>query len=813
MSAATRVLVRVVLIAALLITLAPGLGVAGPRRAERPDGLVTDDGLGPTGDILVQFKAGASASERAAAHASAKSRVVREFGILPGLVLVHPDRNMPLDAALRVYRNRPNVDHAVLDEAFQAAAGVPDDPMFGLQWGLQNLGGPDARLDADISAVDVWEDTTGSPEVVVGVIDSGVNWNHEDLYGNLWTNPGEVAGDGLDNDSNGHVDDVHGWDFTTNDNDPSDQMSISHGTHVAGIIGAEGNNAKGIAGVDHDVSILPLRVLNANGVAVISNVVLAIQYADSVGADIVNMSLAWSGNYADINNAIAAYEGLAVCAAGNDSRSNDVTPMYPASHPQPNILAVGATTDDDVRASYSNWGAANVDVFAPGDEIISTVSLWDTLWYDDMNDLDGWSTARYVTKPWSVATMGYVSPPASAGHMGYANSESSYLILNTPVDLTGAAYARLSFDLWLHTEANWDWVRVYASEDPVITDADYLTRFSGGGAVWYNDLQADLSKFVGKQVYLAFELRTDSSYTLSGAMVDDVTVLGGDNGSAYSLLSGTSMAAPHAAGVAALLLAEKPELTAAELKALIMNGATPLPELAGLCVTGARVDAMASRDLVGDLDPPVTTASGVPAGWGAAPVGITLIATDDRSGIAWTRYSLDGAAELDGTTVEVSEPGTHTLTYRSADASGHVEALHEVTFVVANRYEEAAPGLVWSRPWLSLARTMFSGGTSKYISATGASVSVPFSGTGIAWIGSRSTSAGKARVYLDDVLVATVDTYRSPNLHQQVLWSRSGMADGPHTLRVEATGMRNPRSIGYNIWADAFDVIGVLSGP
>ncbi|TLM77112.1 MAG: hypothetical protein FDZ70_05885 [Actinobacteria bacterium] len=742
--------------------------------------------------------------------------MVRGFdSLVPGLALVRPDAGRSAEAVRRAYANRPDVLYAEFDAIIPAVTeAVPNDPRFAEQWPLANTGQNGGTPGADISAVPAWDDTVGSRDVVVAVLDGGVNYKHEDLAANAWVNPGEIAGNRIDDDGNGVVDDVHGADYVSGDGDPLDVSWISHGTHVAGIIGAVGGNGTGVSGVSPQVSLMGIRVVDASNNLLVSNLLAGIDYADRMGARVLNVSLGWTTYYQTIYDAFAAYDGLAVCAAGNNyNRNNDTTPVYPASFDLANVIAVGATDNTDHMASYSNYGPASVDLFAPGSNVLSTVSLWGNVFYDDMSDFSGWDTSRYSVKPWSITSTWYVSPPAAAAHMGYANNESSYIIQTTPVDLAGLDYARLTFDAWRHTQSGGDYLRAYVSRDPVITDDELVFARSGGGAVWYYDYSIDLTPYVGGPVYLAFEMRSNASTVYSGVMVDDVYVLGGASEPAYTTMSGTSMATPHVAGVAALLLAEKPSLTTAELRSLVLAGAEPLPQLAGLCVTGGRLDAMRARDALGDLDPPVTTALGVTAGKNVAPVSVTLSATDDRSGVAWTRYALDGGVEVDGSALTVTAPGAHTLAWRSADASGNVEATKTLSFEVVNRYQETHPALGRFGSWTSLARTQLSGGTAVYTGTALRSVTATFTGTGIDWIGARTTSAGRARVYLDGTLVSTVDLYAPLNQFQQALYTVRGLPEGPHSLRVEVAGARNTKSTGTNVWVDAFDVCGELAEP
>jgi len=263
------------------------------------------------------------------------------------------------------------------------STALPNDPEYanGSLWGLENTGQSGGVVDADIDAAAAWEITTGSRGVVIGVIDTGIDYTHPDLAANIWTNPGEIAGNGIDDDANGYVDDVHGWDFLNDDNDPMDDDD--HGTHVAGTIGAVGNNATGVVGVAWQVSMMALKTLGPTG-GTLAAAIEAIGYATMMrerGVNVVATNNSWGfapgvNPGGGLSTAIAAGGAagiLFVAAASNDANNNDVTPTYPSSYADPSIIAVAATTRTNTLASYSNYGVTRVDIGAPGSAIKSTV--------------------------------------------------------------------------------------------------------------------------------------------------------------------------------------------------------------------------------------------------------------------------------------------------------------------------------------------------------------------------------------------------------------------------------------------------------
>jgi len=258
----------------------------------------------------------------------------------------------------------------------QTIEATPNDPDFDQLWGLHNTGQTGGTSDADMDLPETWDFTTGSDQVIIAVIDTGIDWDHPDLAANMWVNTGETPGDGIDNDNNGYIDDIHGYDFGENDSDPDD--TNSHGTHVAGTIGAVGNNGIGVVGVNWNVKLMALKGSNAQHGLPQSATIAALNYAVDHGAQISCNSYGGGGSSQASQDSIqnARDNGhLFVAAAGNNGTDNDATPFYPASYDLDNIISVAATNDTDDIAGFSCFGAVSVDVGAPGVGIWSTVPV------------------------------------------------------------------------------------------------------------------------------------------------------------------------------------------------------------------------------------------------------------------------------------------------------------------------------------------------------------------------------------------------------------------------------------------------------
>ena len=290
--------------------------------------------------------------------------------------VAHFQPNTDLEAAQTIFVEDANVETVDFDYLLYPD-WVPNDPDFSLLWHLDNTGQNGGTPDADINAPEAWEVQRGSRDVVVAVIDSGIDYNHQDLAANIWTNAGEVAGDGIDNDGNGYADDVYGWDWFYDDNDPIDDNG--HGTHAAGIIGAVGNNNVGIVGVSPEVSLMSLKFQgNFSGVYMgfASDAAKAIDYAVDNGADVINASFGGINFSSVMFDAVSRANDagvLFVASAGNESSDNDVSPRYPTNYDIPNVISVAAADNNDRLAEFSNYGATTVDLVAPGVEILSTV--------------------------------------------------------------------------------------------------------------------------------------------------------------------------------------------------------------------------------------------------------------------------------------------------------------------------------------------------------------------------------------------------------------------------------------------------------
>lgn len=357
----------------------------------------------PTGserNLLITFKQGITQEEKANIKAMLTARLnqrsdTSEFEIwsIPKELNISNHTYKSGEAIIDLLKRTKGILDIEEDYSYNIQK-TPNDPLINKQWGIHNEGQGRGLRGADINVFEAWEVHTGGDDIVAGIVDSGIDYSHEDLAENIWQNLAEDAdGDGhtleyingkweldpgdlngIDDDRNGYSDDLIGWDFINNDNNPMDDNG--HGTHVAGIISAKGNNRKGIAGINWSGKLMALKAFDEKGDGALSSILPALKYARKMGAHFTNNS--WGGaSYSKLmlNEIKAASRNgqLLIAAAGNTGDNNFHNPIYPASYDADNIISVAATDRFDQLASFSNFGSQKVHIAAPGQEILSTL--------------------------------------------------------------------------------------------------------------------------------------------------------------------------------------------------------------------------------------------------------------------------------------------------------------------------------------------------------------------------------------------------------------------------------------------------------
>jgi subtilisin family serine protease len=586
--------------------------------------------------VLVRFRASADGADRAAARDAVDGRLADRPGAVPNLQVLDLPPDASPAAAARALERRDDVVYAEPDSEMQPFRTL-NDPLLGSQWALDNTGQTvvvPGVAGADVDAPQAWDVTLGDPSVVVADIDTGAGWDHPDLAPNVWTNPGETV-NGVDDDGNGKVDDIRGWDFADDDNDPAD--FDGHGTGTASIIAARGDNGIGMAGVAPNARVMVLRA--GSSTISVSAAVDAVGYAKAKGARIVNMSFGSAGESAALRDAIVNAPGmLFVAAAGNDGANVDTSPVFPCATNAPNIVCVGATTSSDGLASFSNRGTVNVDLAAPGQFIRNLTPALRRLFSDSFStDIAGrWTTGginntwgRYQTSAGPPADFALGSNPPGTT---YANSTNSTAQRVGTFDTSGVTVreCQASFSLSLGTAGPGDTVRAERASDGA-TFSLLPPAFTGtGSATKTVSLPLGIST-------LSFRFRfvSDASGVSTGAFLDDVSAdclksVGNYDGTEFGFASGTSESAPLVAGAAALMLSVAPGLTPAALRQRLMDTAERLPALAGTSVTGGRLNVR--RLLAGDTSQPSTAPPPVPATAPAAtPTPLPPLIADTRA--------------------------------------------------------------------------------------------------------------------------------------------------------------------------------------
>src|SRR5215831_12590672 len=365
----------VFLLGFLALDIRPGSQYAAQPQAQVPE-YVSDE-------IIVRFREGVDEYKKDLARFRVSGTRKKVFKVIRGLEVIKLSRGVSVEEAINSYRQDPDVLYAEPNYILKTI-NTPNDPRFSQMWGLNNVGQSGGTPDADIDAPEAWNITTGSSNVVVAILDTGIDYNHQDLAGNMFRNTADCNNDGIDNDGNGFVDDCYGIDVANNDSDPMDDNG--HGTHVGGTIGAVGNNNVGVVGVNWNVRLMSCKFFDASGQGTTEGAITCLDYVKTMkdrGVNIVATSNSWGGGdfsraLIDAIDAQRQSDILFITAAGNGNffgvgQNNDATPFYPCDTYLPNVICVAATDRTDARASFSNYGRHTVHIGAPGVDILSTL--------------------------------------------------------------------------------------------------------------------------------------------------------------------------------------------------------------------------------------------------------------------------------------------------------------------------------------------------------------------------------------------------------------------------------------------------------
>ena len=541
------------------------------------------------GDVIVTFKDSVNLGAGRQALGAHSLELARHFAFLSekrgrhcGLVRTPSRTTADLIAELS---RDPAIATAEPNYVRWVSAHPPNDPLFPQLWGLQNTGqsanGTAGTSGDDIGFVPAWSlarPTTN--QVVVAVVDTGVDYTHPDLAANMWTNPGEIPNNSIDDDGNGYVDDFFGYDFAGNVADPQD--SGFHGTHVSGTIAAVGNNLLGVIGVDYQARIMALKVSNDGSTILTSAEIEALQYATMMkgrGINIVAINASFGGGGSN-STEVAAIQaagnaGIVFCAAaGNNSANNDTTRFYPASYRLSNMIVVAATDQNDALASFSDYGAATVDLGAPGVNILST-------------------------KPMSLAgTTAY----AQVGATAYSANALTYSGTTTGITAT-IYYCGPGYPTNFPTAVSNNIALISRGTLTFATKVANAMAAGAQAAVIYNNTNGNFSGTLqnpGNWIP-AVSLSQADGLTLQALLPATGTVVNSsDPTQIYQFLDGTSMATPHVVGAVAFAAMNFPSETVAQRIQRILTNVDVVPGLNGLVRTGGRLNLQRIVDTDGN---------------------------------------------------------------------------------------------------------------------------------------------------------------------------------------------------------------------
>ena len=552
-------------------------------------------------EVLVKFKP-TSVQERAAIVAARGHSVFATLS-QPGWVQVKIGTGQTVEAALAAYENDPSVQYVQPNYIYHITA-APNDTQYGQLWAFKNTGqtistgtyNPTSGTPGDDMNIEpAWGHITDCSSVVVAVIDSGVNYDQEDLAGNMW---------------NGANYPNHGWNYVDGNNDPMDRNG--HGTHVAGIIGAAGNNAKGVTGVCWKASIMAVRVMDPAGSGNTANITQGVNFAVNNGAKVINMSLGGGGTedmaYSDVITNAQTHDVVVVVAAGNASSNNDAANSadWPCNFTQPNLICVAALDQNYALASFSNYGTTSVDVGAPGTNILSTWAGTTTVITDPLNA--GWTRTTTTTGGFVYGIYaGYNSllDPANYLNVVYASNTDDRAYKQFNFSGYDAGYidglfcvnvmCDGAFSVASRSNVSGD---PFAVASPTYLWGPYCTDTAFPSTNYCFEIKEDISSGISQTCTLGVQLITGAVPDIGVAIPIFTINMLTHNVTGYHTIDGTSMATPEVAGLATMLRAYNPQYTYADTLNAIKQGGRATASLAGKTTTGKAIDVMSSLSYI-----------------------------------------------------------------------------------------------------------------------------------------------------------------------------------------------------------------------
>ena len=570
----------ITLVSALILTLAQ-VALAAPTNYVEGEAIVT---FKPSVGLASARQALTAHSAQLATHfAFLSEKRGRNFGLVRA-------RNRTTASLLAELSRDPAVETAEPNYLRWFSAHPPNDLLFPHLWALQNTGqsvdSVAGTVGADIKHIAAWSlARTTTNQVVVAVLDSGVDYTHPDLAANMWSNPGETANNGIDDDANGYVDDVFGFDFIDEVGNPQD--SGEHGTHVAGSIAASGNNQSGVIGVDYQARIMALKISNDGLTLDTASEIQALQYAAMMrnrGVNLVAINASFGGGApssaeSDVIQACGSAGIIFCAAAGNDTSDNDSAPVYPASYGLSNMIVVAASDQNDALAGFSNFGATTVDLAAPGVNILSTIptSLPSTYFQNPTGELaQGTNLYSANLLTYSGMTTGITATAYDCG-------------LGNPADFPQGVNGNIAL----------------ISRGTLLFSDKVNNAMAAGAkaAIIYNNASGN---FLGTLGNPGNWIPTLAISQADGMALKVLTPVAVTVTTVYQYLDGTSMATPHVSGAVALAAMNFPNESVPDRIQRVLGNVDVKPGLSGLVRTGGRLNLQRMLD---------TDANGLPDWW------------------------------------------------------------------------------------------------------------------------------------------------------------------------------------------------------
>ena len=752
----------------------------GPENATKPSGRTYVPGV-----VLVGYERAASASQksavRRAAHATGHRQVSR---LAPGLERLELEPGTSVESALQALHGRKGVRFAEPDYVV-TIDHLPNDDIWqaNLMWDMYGAG--DAQSTFGAGARLAWNaNHIGSRDVYVGVIDTGIDINHQDLKPNIWTNQFETAGNGIDDDGNGYIDDIHGWDFFHDDASVYDSAASDfHGTHVAGTIGAQGGNAYGSVGVNWAVTMIPLKFIDGDGD--VASAIAALDYLTELktehGLNVIASNNSWGGvdesdsqALTDAINRGGDADILFVSSAGNDGTDNDAIEHRPSglvcdtrfdtSDPRGYdcVISVASINSSGALSSFSNYGATTVDIGAPGEQIPSTYPGNDFVY------LSGTSMAApHVTGALALLASCQTAPTADGLQQSlYDNAVATASLVGKTV-----------------TEARLNAAAMMADCDSGGAPQALITTQAAG-----TDAPTTFGVYFNQSVTGLDASDFTIGGTSTGWSIDQVFSF--NSGSGYTLnLAATS----PPAGTLSLTLA------AGSVMGTTLAGPTSQVSWT------TKVDRTAPTAVA----PTTSIKTGVSLSGTGIPLQLTWHGSDAETAIEYYEilYSQNGGSWQSLTTIVapsavviVPPAGKFRFGIVAVDFANHGSSIYGGPTFSPRLIQESAAAISYPVTWSKGSSSLFSGSAVRYTSTGGRSATYSFTGRAVGFVTTLALSRGKVKIKLDGVLVATIDVGK-PLAYRRLIWSKTFAAVKAHKVQVIVVG-------GYGrVDLDAFAVL------